>query len=416
MIKRSPTLPQLTFKAIVQDKDNWSRYQSVYADRVTAHQIVEVEKMLNCGSPKNGFATYSCLRCGETAQVCFSCKSRVCSSCGKVHADEWAQQLASRMINVTHRHITFTMPAELWPLLEAHPEWRKEMFGAANRTLRQMIKTEPGIVMVLHPYGKDLKANFHLHVLVTEGGMNGDGEWEDQDFLNYKQLRKVWQYELLTVLRSVMPSTSALKKLIDRMFRQYVNGFYVHAEPRVTDGRGIGRYIGRYIRHPAIADTRIVAYDGERVTFYYKDGEGVRQERTLAVLEFIHGVVRHIPPKQFKMVRYFGLYAPRKAEQARAFMEKIGKMLGRVIRRLSWRSRIQRDFHRDPLKCPRCGEPDMVLYSLTVPWRGRMITIGGMEWLFERGHLVEIQNESDINNAPPPETPVIQIKQLTLGL
>ena len=416
MVKRSPTQSQLTFKAIVQDKDNWSRYQSVYADRVTAHQIAEVEKMLNCGTSKNGFATYICLKCGETVRVCFSCKSRVCSSCGKVHADEWAQQLASRMINVTHRHVTFTMPAELWPLFEAHPDWRKELFSAANRTLRKVLKSEPGIVMALHPYGKDLKANFHLHVLVTEGGMNTVGEWKDQDFLSYDKLRKIWQYELLTRLRVVMPRNGETARLIDRMYRQYENGFYVHAKPRVTDGQGIARYIGRYIRHPAIADTRIVAYDGERVTFYYKDGDGVRQERTLPVLEFIQGVVRHIPPKQFKMVRYFGLYAPRKAEKARSFMEKIGKMLGRVIRRLSWRRRIQRDFHRDPLKCPRCGEPDMELYSLTVPWRGRMITIGGMEWLFERGSLVEIQDESDANDAPPPKSPVIQMRQLALGI
>ena len=379
MVQRNTTQAHLTFKAIVQDKDNWMRYQTVYADRVSAHQIAEVEKMLNCGNPKNGFATYICLKCGETARVCFSCKSRVCSSCGKVHADDWAHQLASRMIKVTHRHVTFTMPEELWPLLEAHPDWRKELFGAANRTLRKVLKTEPGIVMVLHPYGKDLKANFHLHVLVTEGGMDAVGEWVDQDFLSYKKLRKVWQYELLTGLRAVMPSTPFMKELVDRMFGQYRNGFYVHAKPRVRDGQGIARYIGRYIRHPAIADTRIVAYDGERVTFYYKDGAGVRQERTLPVLEFIHGVVRHIPPKQFKMVRYFGLYAPRKAEKARALMQKISKMFGRVIRKLSWRSRIQRDFHRDPLKCPRCGEPDMELYSLTVPGRGRMITIGGME-------------------------------------
>ena len=78
------------------------------------------------------------------------------------------------------------MPSELWPLLEAQPEWRKELFGAANETLRQVIKAEPGIVMVLHPYGKDLKANFHLHVLVTEGGLNENEEWKEQRFLDYK--------------------------------------------------------------------------------------------------------------------------------------------------------------------------------------------------------------------------------------
>jgi len=415
MVKRYPTQAKLTFKAIVQDKDNWVRYQSVYSEQVTSHQIAEVEKMLKCGTPENGFATYICLHCGERERVCFSCKSRVCSSCGKVHADNWAQQLASRMINVIHRHITFTLPSELWSLLEANSEWRKELFGAANETLRQVIKTTPGIVMVLHPYGKDLKANFHLHVLVTEGGLTESGDWEEQSFLNYKSLRKIWQYKILTGLRSVMPRNQETAELIDKMYRKYGNGFYVHAEPRVTNGQGVARYIGRYIRHPAIADTRIVAYDGERVTYYYKNRDGTREEQTVPVLEFIHGVVRHIPPKQFKMVRYFGLYAPRQAEKARALLEQIGKMLGRVIRRLSWRGRIQHDFDRDPLKCPRCGEPDMELYSLTVPWRGRMITIGGMEWLFERESLVEIQDESDIY---PMSSNIsfIQMRQLVLGI
>ncbi len=416
MSRRDKTQGQLTFKSIVQDKDNWRRYQSIYADRVTTDQIAEVEKMLGCGDPNNGFTTYICLKCGETEVVSFSCKSRVCASCGKVHADEWSKQLISQLFNVTHRHITFTVPAELWSILEAHSEWRKELFGAANETLRQIIKAEPGMVMVLHPYGKDLKVNFHLHVLVTEGGLNENEEWEEQGFLSYDTLRKTWQYKILTRLREVMPENRETAQLIDRMFSQYKKGFYVHAKPRVTTGSGIERYIGRYIRHPANADTRIMGYDGDQVTFYYQERDGTRQEVTLPVLEFIHGVVRHIPPKQFKMVRYFGLYAPRKAAKVRALMQKIGQMLGRVVRKLNWRGRIQRDFHRDPLKCPRCGEPDMELYNLTVPWRGRMITIGGMDWLYERGCLVETQDDPDTSNSPPPKPPAVQMRQLTLGL
>ncbi len=159
------------------------------------------------------------------------------------------------------------------------------------------VRAEPGIVMVLHPYGKDLKVNYHLHVLVTEGGLNADGEWEAQPFINYTALRKIWQYECLSALRCVMPQNPENAKLIDRLFVSYRKGFYVHAELRVEDGQGISRYIGRYIRHPAIADARILAYDGEHVTFFYEDHEGYRHEQTWPVLAFIHGVVRHIPPK-----------------------------------------------------------------------------------------------------------------------
>jgi Putative transposase/Transposase zinc-binding domain len=396
-----------TVKDIVNDGDNWGRYQQAYAGQVSTHQVAEVEKMLACGDPAHGFATYICLNCGETVRVCFSCKSRVCSSCGKVYADEWAQQLTSRMFNVTHRHITFTLPADLWSILEAEPVWRKELFGAANRTLRKVLRAEPGIVMVLHPYGKDLKVNYHLHVLVTEGGLTAAGVWEDQPFLNYTALRKIGQYECLTALRSVMPKGSDTAQWIDRLFRLYQNGFYVHAEPRVDDAQGISRYIGRYIRHPAIADTRILAYDGTRVTFFYEDHEGVRHEQRWPVLEFIHGVVRHIPPKQFKMVRYFGLYAPRKAAQMSAILQQIGRMVGHVVRRLTWRTRIQRDFKRDPLQCPRCQAMDMELYSLTVSWRGQLKTVGGLKWLFKRGIL----RETDIAPPSEPSSPLKPLAQ-----
>lgn len=386
-----------TFKAIVEADDNWSNYQDAYKNEVTTDQIKEVEKMLGCGDPQKGFATYLCLDCGTEKRVAFSCKSRICSSCGKVHADKWSEQLSSRLWNVTHRHMTFTLPSDLWPLLAANESWRKELFGAAHATLEKVMQCEPGIVVTLHPYGKDLKVNYHVHVLVTEGGMDAAGKWKAQPYINYKSLRRIWQYEMLTRLGKVMPDTQDSKRLVNELFMRYSNGFYVHAEPKVKDGRGIGRYIGRYLRHPAIADSRIVAYDGEQVTFTYKEecnGRKVRRERSLPVLDFIHGVIRHIPPKQFKMVRYYGLYAPRKKAAVKQLMKRVGNMLGRAVRQLSWRERRLRDFRQDPLTCSVCGSNDMVLFSLTVPWAGKMITMGGWSWLFARGDLVDVPSSS----------------------
>jgi len=392
-----------TFKEIVADGTNWLQYQSQYADEVTEDQCAEVSKMLGCGDPRHGFATHICLDCGETKCVAFSCKSRICSSCGKVHADKWSEQLSSRMWNVTHRHITFTLPPELWSLLEAHPSYRKELFGAANATLSSVLNCKFGAVVTLHPYGKDLKVNYHLHVLVTEGGMNQAGKWQAQSFINYAKLRRVWQYKILTRLRAVMPESLENKQLINKLFTKYAKGFYVNGEPKVKDGHGIGRYIGRYLRHPAIADSRIVAYDGVTVTFTYKaqvNGQKVRCEQTLPVLEFMHGVIRHIPPKQFKMVRYYGLYAPRKKAVVKRLMKQIGSMLGRTVRHLSWRGRRRRDFQQDPLTCMACGSTDMVLFSLTMPWAGRMVTHGGWSWLFARGDLLDVPPSS------PPSMPI----------
>ena len=43
------------------------------------------------------------------------------------------------------------------------------------------MRGEPGMVMVLHPYGKDLN-NYHLHILVTEGGLDEGGRWQSQEY------------------------------------------------------------------------------------------------------------------------------------------------------------------------------------------------------------------------------------------
>ena len=66
-----------TFKSIVKDGDNWEKYLKAYEGEVTEDQIREVEKMLLCGDPSHGFATYICLDCGEEKRVLFSCKSRI---------------------------------------------------------------------------------------------------------------------------------------------------------------------------------------------------------------------------------------------------------------------------------------------------------------------------------------------------
>ena len=121
------------------------------------------------------------------------------------------------------------------------------------------------------------------------------------------------------------------------------------------------------------------------------------------MLEFIHGVVRHIPPKQFKMVRYYGLYAPRKKAVVKQLMQQIGSMLGRRVRHLTWQARRLRDFHQDPLTCPRCHALGMVLFSLSVPWGGQMITLGGWDWLFARGALIETAEPLD---EPPNPMPI----------
>ncbi len=69
--------------------------------------------------------------------------------------------------------------------------------------------------------------------------------------------------------------------------------------------------MSRYVRHPAIANGRIIDYNKKGITFYYKDDNEIFVTKRLA--NFITSLIQHIPPKQFKLIRHYGAYS-RKAK------------------------------------------------------------------------------------------------------
>lgn len=315
--------------------------------------------MLHCRDPDHGYRTYRCPECGEVTKVPFACKSRICTSCGKKHADEWADKLAETLYNVSHRHMVFTIPEELRTVLDADRKLLRTLMDAVSQTMKRMIKHRrraiPGVVCVLHPYGRDLELNPHVHALATEGGLTKHGEWISVTFLEYGKLRRIWQYELLTSLKRCMPQSHQTNQLIDSLFNRYLKGFYVHAKQRVTNPRRTARYIGRYVRHPAIAESRITHLDenAKTVTFWYQRNR-VKETLTMPIMEFIDRLVRLIPDKNLKLVRYYGLYARRTRNR-----------LQKILTPLS-REKPKPQPNKTPIKCPKCGSP-MELISITRP-------------------------------------------------
>jgi len=122
---------------------------------------------------------------------------------------------------------------------------------------------------------------------------------------------------------------------------------------------------------PAIALSRIISYDGKRVRFYYKDQDtGKEVKRALPVLEFINLSVSHVPEKNFKMVRRFGLYARSNKELLREVVKTITKVPKRIVksfkRTFSYRQRIKQTFNQDSLICPHC-QKEMELFRIWHP-------------------------------------------------
>lgn len=316
-------------KDILLRNNNWLRYKTHYSPREV--EIQEVEKMLKCGDPENGFVTYQCPNCNSIKTIGFRCKSRICTSCGKIHADEWAIKLSMELYDVTHRHLVFTIPDTLRDVFEKDRKLLRILMDSVNQTMKQVIDQRrrerdvtPGVICVLHPYGKDLKFNPHVHVLATEGGLDSKNQWCKVSYFPYDKLRKIWQYHLLTNLKGQLKPTEENSKLIDTLFNKHQNGFYIYAKKKITKPKDVAQYIGRYVRHPAIAESRIINYDDETVTFFYEQN-GKRTTVKMPVMEFIDSIVKHIPERHFKMIRYYGLYSRNKKKRVKQIMIMIGR-------------------------------------------------------------------------------------------
>lgn len=148
---------------------------------------------------------------------------------------------------------------------------------------------------------------------------------------------------------------TSFKKVKSKCYTEHKHGFYVYAKPNKCEPKTVIKYIGRYLGRPVIATSRIDKYDGEMVTFHYHrhvDEEYV--EETLPAMQFIERLIRHIPEKHFKMIRYGGLYARHREIDSKLY-RAISKEKHRVFRSFNqWRNAILSSFGYDPLECPDC--------------------------------------------------------------
>ena len=376
------------------------RYESSHWESI----VESVEKMLYRREPSSGYAEYICPHCGTKKKCPFTCKGRFCTSCGKKYTDEWVQRTVDDLIDAPHRHLVLTIAEELRGVLFWHRSLLKGMMDCAAKTALEVVQSQkseavPGILAVVHTFGRDLKFNPHVHLLMTEGGLRG-GQWEPIPFLPYALLRKKWQYHLLTEVKGRWAKSREDSRFIDRLFKENVQGFYVNGESQMSSSRYAARYIGRYIARPALAEHKITSYDGQWVTFWYESHEEKKRVyRRLEAREFIERLIDHIPLKGFKMVRHYGLYARRSKgialeilSKCRNFLQQSFSFLSVSAKVLGWRQRLIQTFGQDPLHCPRCGE-EMELWRIWHPRYGDLFDLGrdspGMELLDEKDSAKE---------------------------
>ena len=139
---------------------------------------------------------YGCTSCGEMKFVPFRCHSRFCPTCGNMYSVDRTTAMSFKLINCTHRHCVFTIPEELRLFFLADRSLLNCLFSAVRsvvlRMFRKMNKSTnftPGLICVLHTFGRSLQWNPHVHCLITEGGVSDNGFWRKVTHFNYRCLR-----------------------------------------------------------------------------------------------------------------------------------------------------------------------------------------------------------------------------------
>jgi hypothetical protein len=99
-------------------------------------------------------------------------------------------------------------------------------------------------------------------------------------------------------------------------WRRFVNALFetdwvVYTKPAFGGAKAVLRYLGRYTHRVAISNHRLLAFDGARVTFQWKDyaHDDQRRTMTLSTMEFLRRFVQHILPRGFVRIRQSGFLA-----------------------------------------------------------------------------------------------------------
>jgi hypothetical protein len=301
---------------------------------LSAQQRTVLRAIARCRTAALGGHLDRCDACGQQAISYNSCRNRHCPKCQAQARQRWLDARECDVLDVSYVHVVFTLPHRLLPLADRNSArlytW---LFQASAATLREVagdprhLGAEIGILSILHTWGQTLVRHPHVHCVVPAGGLSPDHQrWIHPKyagfFLPVKVLSRVFRGKFVQALRRAydhdeLDLAGGSEHLrVPAQWHAFVNALFetdwvVYAKPAFGGACAVLRYLGRYTHRVAISNHRLLAFDGDQVTFSYKDYAhgGQRRTMTLRATEFLRRFVQHVLPRGFVRIRHFGFLA-----------------------------------------------------------------------------------------------------------
>jgi len=344
-----------------------------------------------CRTPALGGQVFFCPACQREHFVAHSCRNRHCPQCQGAQAIDWLEQQETALLPIPYFHLVFTLSHALNPLIRQN---RRALFNlllaATSQTLlefgRQRLKAQIGISAVLHTWSQTLLDHYHVHCIVSGGGLalQGSGWVHTPDYYLFpiKALSRMFRGKFLAGLKRLydegklefhaqlqpLAQAAEFAKLLRSAARQ---NWVVYAKRPFAGPKQVLKYLSHYTHRVAISNRRLFSADADTVTFGYKDyADGARRKTmTLALAEFVRRFCLHLLPERFVKIRHYGLLGNRQRHER---LQRARSLLG-----VSGPTPVLEAEPQNPSTsqtpahgcCPFCHQPTLVLLRQMPPVR-----------------------------------------------
>lgn len=293
-----------------------------------------IQMLMRCRHGELGAKQHHCGECGSSRVTLNACGDRHCPQCAKQTRFQWQAKVKAWALDVDYVHLVTTLPHELNDLVAANDGiLLRSLFSTTRKSITAMISQHyactPGIVQVVHTSGQQLGRHYHIHNVMTAGGLSYDHTaWLpiDQDELEtrtvelaarfkkcfLKHLRFLLGKDRLQLPRS-LPDQASVEKLLATLEKKtWVAD--IGATPAKYRNSGDRQrtfgYLAKYIAGTAIGDGRILSDENGWVSFeFYDYVTDTYSIKKILGVEFHILFRQHILPSRLPRCRMSGLFA-----------------------------------------------------------------------------------------------------------
>jgi hypothetical protein len=310
-------------------------WRASHAGHVSLAQLKVMSAIERCRTAALGGHVERCEACAHLRISYNSCGNRHCPKCQAAAAKQWLADRQAELLPVPYFHVVFTLPG---PVADIAYQNQAVVYDLLLKTAAETLITiaadpkhlgaQIGLTAVLHTWGSALTHHPHAHIIVPGGGVSLDGKsWiacRPGFFLSVRVLSRLFRRLFLERLAAAYRA-ERLHFFADQAVLAEPTAFQTHlaalrkVEWVVYAKRPFGgpdavlTYLSRYTHRIAIANSRLIAFDGERVTFKWKDYRAKAAARyklmTLDADEFIRRFLIHVLPNRFHRIRHYGFLA-----------------------------------------------------------------------------------------------------------